>query len=140
MAELKTRPTKANVKAFIDGIEDRQQQADAKKVAAMMSRATGSRATMWGPSIVGFGKYSYSNTAGKDFEWMLTGFAPRKNALTVYIMPGVKRFDALMKSLGKYKTGKSCLYIKRMSDVDENVLQTLIDESIKRMRKVYETS
>ncbi len=139
MAELKTRPTRASVKSFIDAIDDVQKRKDARKVAAMMRRATGKRATMWGDSIVGFGTYSYSNTAGKHFEWMITGLSPRARNLTLYIMPGFSRFDSLMKKLGKHKTGKSCLYINKLSDVDEDVLETLIRESVERMRKVYET-
>lgn len=94
---------------------------------------------MWGSSIVGYGRYRYSNTAGKDFEWMLTGYSPRKQALTVYIMCGFEPFAALMAKLGKYKTGKSCLYIKRLDDVNEKVLATLIDRSVRRMRQTYET-
>lgn len=94
---------------------------------------------MWGTSIVGFGSYSYSNSAGKDYEWMLTGFSPRKQATSIYIMPGFKKFDALMKKLGRYKTGKSCLYVKRLDDVDEGVLQQLIDESVQHMRNIYST-
>lgn len=139
MAELKTRPTTASVSDFIAAIDDAGKRADAKKVAAMMRRATGKRARMWGPSIVGYGSYSYTNSAGKTFEWMLTGFSPRKQALTLYIMPGFKRFDALMKKLGKYRTGKSCLYIKRLADVDEAVLETLIGESVQHMRRTYDT-
>ncbi len=139
MAELKTRPTKSSVTKFVNSIEDTQKRTDAKKVAAMMRKATGKRATMWGTSIVGFGVYQYTNSAGKDFEWPITGFSPRKQALTVYIMPGFSHFDALMEKLGKYKTGKSCLYIKRLSDIDEKVLQKLIDGSVKRMRKAYKT-
>ncbi|MDH3747029.1 MAG: DUF1801 domain-containing protein [Gammaproteobacteria bacterium] len=139
MAELKTKPTKASVSAFIDAIEDGQKKKDAKKIAAMMRKATGRRAKMWGTQIVGFGSYYYTNTAGKDFEWPLIGFSPRKQALSVYIMPGVSRFDGLLKKLGKYKNGKSCLYIKRLSDVDERVMERLINESVKRMRKAYKT-
>lgn len=139
MAELKTKPTKASVTEFVNAIDDPQKKADARKVAAMMRKATGKRAKMWGSSIVGFGTYEYTNTAGKDFEWPITGFSPRKQALTVYIMPGFSRFQPLMKKLGKYKTGKSCLYIKRLSDVDEKVLQKLIDGGVKRMREVYKT-
>lgn len=138
MAELKTKKNNASVTAFINGIDDRQKKADAKKIAAMMRKATGTRGKMWGEQIVGFGSYSYTNSAGKDFEWMLTGFSPRKQALSVYIMPGFSRFDAMMKKLGKFKTGKSCLYIKRLSDVDEDVLQNLVTESVKRMRKAYD--
>jgi len=139
MAELKTRPTRAGVTAFINGIDDKQKRADARKVASMMRRATGSRAKMWGPSIVGYGTYQYTNSAGKDQEFMITGFSPRKQALTVYIMPGFSKFESLMKRLGKYKTGKSCLYIKRLSDVNESVLEQLIGRSVKQMRNKYET-
>ncbi len=139
MAELKTRPTHASVTAFVNSIDDSGIKADAKKIAVMMRNATGKRAKMWGTSIVGYGTYLYSNSAGKNYEWPITGFSPRKQALTVYIMPGFSQFGALMKNLGKYKTGKSCLYIKRLADVDEDVLQKLIDGSVKRMRKSYKT-
>ena len=139
MAELKTRPTKASVSAFINGIDDKQKRADARKVASMMRRATGSRARMWGDSIVGYGSYRYTNTQGKDLEWMLTGFSPRKQALTIYVMPGFSEYESLMTRLGKYKTGKSCLYIKRLSDVNEKVLEQLIGRSVGTMRKRYET-
>lgn len=139
MAELKTKKNNASVSAFIKGIEDPAQRADCRKISAMMKKATGSRPKMWGTSIVGFGSYSYTNTAGKNFEWMLTGFSPRKQATSVYIMPGFKKFDALMKKLGRYKTGKSCLYVKRLEDVDERVLEQLIAESVKQMRETYST-
>ena len=139
MAELKTRPTRVSVTEFLAGIDDRQQRADAKKVAAMMRRATGKRAKMWGASIVGYGSYHYKYASGRDGDFMITGFSPRKQALTVYIMPGFSSFKKLMEKLGKYKTGKSCLYIKRLSDVDEKVLEKLIVESVRNMRKRYET-
>lgn len=139
MSELKTRPTRVSVKAFIDAVDDVQKRKDARKVAAMMRRATGKRARMWGDSIVGFGTYRYSNTAGKHFEWPVTGLSPRAKNLSIYIMPGFSRYDALMKKLGKHKTGKSCLYINKLSDVDEAVLETLITESVAHMHKVYET-
>ena len=136
MAENKTRPTRASVTAFMAAIGDRQMRTDAKKVAAMMRRATGKRARMWGPSIVG---YHYTYESGREGDYMITGFSPRKQALTVYIMPGFRRFEGLMSKLGKYKTGKSCLYIKRLDDVDETVLEQLIDESVRYMRAHYET-
>lgn len=139
MAELKTQPTRASVTEFLAGIDDRQQRADAKKVAAMMRRATGKRAKMWGASIVGYGSYHYKYASGRDGDFMITGFSPRKQALTVYIMPGFSSFKKLMENLGKYKTGKSCLYIKRLSDVDEKILEKLIVESVSNMRKRYET-
>jgi len=139
MAENKTKPTNQSVTAFISGIDDRQQRADAKKIAAMMRKATGARAAMWGASIVGYGQYHYKYASGREGDFLLTGFSPRKQALTVYIIPGFSPFEVLMKKLGKYKIGKSCLYIKRLSDVDEKVLQQLIDGSVDHMRKNYDT-
>lgn len=139
MAENKTKATGASVADFMKSIDDRQMRADARKVAAMMRRATGKRARMWGTSIVGYGTYHYRYESGREGDYMITGFSPRKQALSVYIMPGFKPFPKLMKKLGKYKTGKSCLYIKRLSDVDEDVLEQLIDASVQRMRENYET-
>lgn len=139
MTALKTRPTQASVRAFVDAIDDPDKRRDARKVAALMRKATGKPARMWGPSIVGYGKYRYTNTAGKDFEWMLTGYSPRKQALTVYIMSGFGKYADLLEGLGKFKTGKSCLYIKRLSDVDVAVLEKLIRASVADMRRRYET-
>lgn len=139
MAEPKTRPTDASVAGFLATIDDPEMRADARKVASMMRRATGKRAKMWGTSIVGYGSYHYKYASGREGDFILTGYSPRKTALTVYIMPGFSRFEKLMSKLGKYKTGKSCLYIKRLSDVDEAVLEKLIDESVKYMRRKYET-
>ena len=139
MAENKTKPTKSSVTAFINGIEDQQKRRDARKLAAMMREATGARARMWGPSIVGFGQYHYKYASGREGDFMITGFSPRKQALTLYVIPGFKHFGTLMDKLGKYKTGKSCLYIKSLSDVDEEVLKRLIERSVQYMRKNYET-
>ena len=139
MAENKTKPTTQSVTAFVNGIDDKQMRADVKKVAAMMRKATGARAKMWGPSIVGYGQYHYKYESGREGDFMLAGFSPRKQALTVYIIAGFKQFDPLMKKLGKFKIGKSCLYIKRLSDVDEKVLERLIAGSVKYMCKNYET-
>lgn len=139
MAENKTKPTKLSVTAFVNSIEDKQKRADVKKLAAMMRTATGSRAKMWGSNIVGYGEYHYKYASGREGDFMLTGYSPRKQALTVYIMPGFAPFTALLKKLGKHKTGRSCLYVKRLSDVDEKVLQKIIDGSIKIMRKKYKT-
>jgi hypothetical protein len=139
MAELKTQKNNASVTAFIKGIEDKQQRADARKVAAMMRAATGSRAKMWGTAIVGFGSYHYKYASGQEGDWPIVGFSPRKQNLSLYIMPGFGKFDALMARLGKHKTGKSCLYIKRLDDVDQKVLEKLIAESVRHMRKNYET-
>jgi hypothetical protein len=140
MAENKTQPTSASTVSFINSIEDPQKRADCRKIAAMMRAATGARAKMWGANIVGFGRYHYKYASGREGDFMLTGFSPRKQALTVYIMPGFSNFTALLSQLGNYKTGKSCLYIKRLSDVDESVLKRLINASVKAMRRKYETS
>jgi len=139
VAENKTQATGASVTAFINSIDDKQKRADARKVAAMMRKATGKRAKMWGPSIVGYGTYHYKYASGREGDFLMTGFSPRKQALTVYVIPGFTPFEALMNKLGKYKTGKSCLYIKRLSDVDEKILEQLIDRSVKHMREHYET-
>ena len=139
MAENKTKATTASVTEFIKSIDDKQMRADVRKVAAMMRRATGKRARMWGTSMVGYGTYHYRYASGREGDYMITGFSPRKQALTVYIMPGFSSFSKLMAKLGKYKTGKSCLYIKRLADVDETLLERLIDGSVEQMRKKYET-
>ena len=139
MAENKTKPGKQSVTAFINSIDDTQRRADVKKVAAMMRKATGRRATMWGAAIVGYGQYHYQYASGREGDFFLTGYSPRKQALTVYIIPGFKPFESLLKKLGKHKTGKSCLYLRRLSDVDETILERLITESVKHMRKKYET-
>jgi uncharacterized protein YdhG (YjbR/CyaY superfamily) len=139
VAENKTQPTKASVASFIAAIEDKERRAEVRKVAAMMRKATGKKAQMWGPSIVGYGTYHYKYASGREGDFMITGFSPRKQALTVYILPGFENFEALMSELGKYKTGRSCLYIKSLSDVDEEVLERLISESVKHMRKHYKT-
>lgn len=139
MAENKTKPTAQSPTAFINSIEDKQKRADVKKVAAMMRKATGAKATMWGSSMVGYGQYHYKYASGREGDYMLTGFAPRKQALTIYIMPGFDKFESLMQKLGKYKTGRSCLYVKRLADIDEKILERLIVDSVKTMRKNYET-
>ena len=139
MADNKTRPTGASVSALINAIEEPQRRADVRKVAAMMKKATGSRPKMWGENIVGYGSYRYRYDSGREGEFMITGFSPRKQALTIYIMPGFSRYDALMARLGRYRTGKSCLYLRRLADVDEAVLQQLITRSVADMRAKYET-
>jgi len=137
MGELKTRPTKFSVTAFLNAIEDRQKRGDCRSLSRMMREATGNRARMWGSSIVGFGSYDYRYASGRQGTFMLCGYSPRKQNLVVYIMPGFARFDGLLKKLGRHSTGKSCLYIRRLADVDQEVLSTLIDESVKSMKKKY---
>lgn len=139
MAYVKTRRNDASVTAYLKSIEDRARRADAKRIASMMRKATGATPRMWGSSIVGYGSYHYRYESGREGEWILTGFSARKQSLVVYVMPGFRTFTALMKRLGHYKTGKSCLYIKSLDDVDSKILQTIIERSVKLMRKRYET-
>lgn len=139
MAENKTKPSRQSVAEFIKAIEDPDRRRDVRKVSAMMRKATGSRARMWGSNIVGFGEYHYKYESGREGDFMITGFSPRKQALTLYVMPGFKKFEPLMKKLGKHRTGKSCLYINRLSDIDETVLEQIIVGSVKQMRMKYKT-
>ncbi len=137
MAEPKTKPTGVSVDAFIDAVGHARRREDARVVLAMMRRVTGEEPEMWGPSIVGFGRYRYKYDSGREGEWMLTAFAPRKSALTVYIMPGFSQYDGLMARLGKHRTGKSCLYINKLDDVDLEVLAELVRLSVDYMRTKY---
>ncbi|KAA3609239.1 MAG: DUF1801 domain-containing protein [Calditrichaeota bacterium] len=131
MAELKTKPTKLPVTAFLDGVADEKKRRDSYTILELMQRATGAKPVMWGSSIIGFGNYHYCYDSGREGDWFLTGFSPRKQALTLYIMTGFKRYDKLMQKLGKYKTGKGCLYLKKLDDVDLTVLEELITASVK---------
>ncbi len=137
MAENKTKATKESVHAFINSIEDVQKRADSKAVMKMMQEVTKEKPRMWGPSIVGFGTYHYKYESGREGDAALTGFSPRKQALSVYIVPGFSKYAVLMKKLGKYKTGRSCLYIKKLEDVDQKVLKELVKQSVSSMRKKY---
>jgi len=136
MVELKTKPTNASVKAYIKTVEDDQKRRDCEELLKLMQEITGEKAKMWGDSMVGFGEYHYQYPTGNSGDWFITGFAPRKQALTIYIMNGYSKYDALMKKLGKHKTGKSCLYVKRLDDIDRKTLRTLITRSVKDMSKL----
>ena len=134
MAELKTKATTASVSDFLAKVADEERRKDCLAVAKIMQQATGAKPRMWGPSIVGFGEMRYKYASGRELDWFLTGFSPRKGDLTLYIMPGFARYGDLMRSLGRHKTGKSCLYIKRLADVDLAVLRTLVESSVEHMR------
>lgn len=129
MAELKTRPTDESVTAFLNQVEDEQKREDSFELLELMREATGEDPKMWGDSIVGFGSYHYRYESGREGEWFLAGFSPRKKALTLYIMAGFDSYDRLLDDLGKHSTGKSCLYIKRLSDVDRETLTELVRQS-----------
>lgn len=137
MAELKTRQNDASVEAFLDQVEDEARRNDCKALVTLMSKLTGCAPRMWGSSIVGFGHYHYHYASGREGDWFVTGFSPRKRDLTLYIMAGFSRYESLMERLGKFKTGKSCLYVKRLSDLDPAVLEKLVRESVAYMKKTY---
>jgi hypothetical protein len=136
MTKPKTTPTAASVEAFLNAIADDARRQDCLAILEIMKRATAAEPKMWGPSIVGFGNYHYKYESGREGDWFLTGFSPRKRDLTLYIMAGFERYDALMEKLGEYKTGKSCLYVKRLADIEVAVLTQLIQESVDHMRRV----
>lgn len=136
-AELKTKQNTASVTDFLEKIDDPQKQQDAQLVDALMAEITGEPGKMWGASIVGYGHCYLKYASGRELDWMLVGFSPRKQNLSLYIMDGFDRYDELMGKLGKYKTGKSCLYVKRLSDVDMDVLKELISTSVAHMRELH---
>lgn len=133
---MKTVPTKASVAAFLGQLDDAKRQ-DAETVAAIMEEVTGAPAVMWGSSIVGFGQYHYRYASGREGDFFVAGFAPRKRALTLYIMAGFAAYEALLLKLGKFTVGKSCLYVKRLADVDLAVLRELIEQSAAAIRDKY---
>jgi hypothetical protein len=132
----KTTQTKASVSAFLDAIPDAQRRKDAKAVSKLMQAVTGEKPAMWGPSIVGFGKERYQSPAtGRGGEWFTAGFSPRKDALTLYLIGGFDQHSTLLEKLGNCKTGKCCLYIKRLDDVDRQALKTLVAKSVKSAKR-----
>ncbi|MEL7159311.1 MAG: DUF1801 domain-containing protein [Bacteroidota bacterium] len=131
----KTQPTDVAPADFVAAVTDEQKRHDSEWLLRTMEEITGAVPVMWGPSIIGFGSYHYVYPSGREGDWMLTGFSPRKNALTLYLMSGVEREAELLAKLGKYKTGKSCLYVKRLSDVDTDVLKELITASVEKVRR-----
>ncbi len=136
MAELKTRPTSNSVAEFIGSATLPQQRDDCNTLLTMMSEATGDAPTMWGTSIVGFGKYHYKYASGRSGDWFVVGFSPRKKYFSLYLAGGLSRHAGLLERLGKYTRGKSCLYIKRLSNVDLTVLRELIDAAVMVAREL----
>jgi hypothetical protein len=136
MSDLKTKPNKRSVASFLKSVPDAQKRADSSVLIDLMSDATQAEPIMWGSSIVGFGNYHYRYASGREGDWFLVGFSPRKQNLTLYIMSGFEGYDELLASLGKCTTGKSCLYIKRLDDVHMPTLRKLVRQSVKHMRKI----
>ena len=136
-SENKTQFTDVDVSAFINEVADERQRADAHRIAAMMERLTGDKPKMYGPSIIGFGNCHYKYESGREGDMPRLGFSPRKGQTVLYITDGYTKYADLMARLGKHKTGRSCLYIKRLSDIDEAVLEQLCVESLKWMAEKY---
>ena len=130
MPERKTKSNPASVEKFLNGVADEQRRQDCFRVLQLMKAATQTEPAMWGTSIVGFGRHRYKYEAGTKGEWFLVGFSPRKSDLTLYIMSGLERYGELLAKLGKHKTGKACLYIKKLDDVDLSTLKKMIERSL----------
>ena len=135
MAELKTKKTEASVEDFLNKIKDQDVRQDCFEIAKIMKQATRSDAKMWGSSIVGFGSRHLKYASGRELDWMVIGFSPRKANITLYLPGGVENQAALLQQLGKYTTGKGCLYIKKLKDVDTKALKQLVNESVQTVEK-----
>ena len=137
MSDLKTRPTGSSVDAFIDALDDEHRRADCRAVAGLMAEITGAEGLMWGSSIVGFGSYHYRYASGREGDSFEAGFSPRKRALTIYVMAGFAECQDLLARLGQHSTGKSCLYVKRVADIDLDVLREMLIRSVAYIRAKY---
>lgn len=140
MSENKTQPTEASVTTFLDGIADSGKKDDTQTIVKIMERVSGYPPKMWGESLIGFGQYTYTYKSGRTGEWSLVGVSPRARNISIYIMPGFDQYQDLMQQLGKFKVGRSCLYINKLQDVDIQVLETLIERSVKDMKERYNVS
>lgn len=137
MSTNKTQPTDTDPMDFIASVENENRRQDAELMLGIMEEITGEKPVMWGPSLIGYGAYHYKYDSGREGDFFMTGFSPRKQNMALYIMPGFDRFPELMGKLGKHKTGKSCLYINKLKDVDMDVLKTLIEEGYRYMKNKY---
>ena len=131
MAANKTQKTAASVAAFIDGIADEGRRKDCRAVLKLMQEATGATPKMWGPAIVGFGDWRYKYDSGREGDWFLAGFSPRKANLTLYLLPNLEAHEANLRVLGKHTVGKSCIYIRRLADIDQEVLKRMVRNAIR---------
>ncbi len=138
MAKLKTKPNNKSVPAFLKSVDEKRRE-DCQMLLTLMKRVTGKKPSMWGDGIVGFGEYHYKYKSGRDGDWFVTGFSPRKQNISVYIMPGFSKYKSTLNKLGKHKTSVSCLYIKKLTDVDIKQLERLVTQSVKDMAKLYDT-
>ena len=130
MAELKTKKNESSVTKFLDGVKDEKKRQDSYTILKLMKQITKAEPKMWGTSIIGFGSYHYKYASGREGDWFVTGFSPRKQNLTLYIMSGISKYPDLLKKLGKFKTGKGCIYINKIEDIDIKTLKELIKQSV----------
>jgi hypothetical protein len=137
MVKNKTTPSKQSVAAFLNSIENDARRKDAKAVLKLMKEVTGEKPVMWGPAIIGFGSYHYKYVSGREGDFLIIGFSPRKANLTIYIMPGYKDYSAILKKLGPHKLGKSCLYIRKLENIHLPTLKKLIKTGYKDMKKKH---
>jgi hypothetical protein len=137
MTELKTKQTQVSVADFLSKVADDQIRKDCKNIIKLMKKVTGSSPKMWGPSIVGFGNYHYKYESGHEGDMCLTGFSPRKPAITLYIMAGTPGQAELLKKLGKHKASKGCIYVKKLEDIDLDVLEKIIKNCVTYLKKKY---
>ncbi len=137
MAAPKTVPTNQPVEEFIDRIDNENQRKDSRRLVEIMQRITGDQPKMWGDSIIGFGSYHYVYKSGREGDWLLTGFSPRKKNMTVYVMNGFKKYDEKLKKLGKCSNSVSCLYFKRLDDLEIGILEEILNHSVQYLRTKY---
>lgn len=138
MAELKTKKNNASVTAFLESVTPEEKREDCQQLLKIFEQVTKEKPAMWGSSIIGFGSYHYKSERSKqEGDWPLTGFSPRKQNITIYIMPGFSNHQKLLQKIGRHKTSVSCLYIKRLTDIDIEILKELIAESVKYMKAKY---
>ncbi len=135
MNDMKTKPTKVKVEDFLNAVEHPTRKKDGFELLRIMKEITKKKAIMWGPSVVGFGTYHYKYKTGREGDMPLVGFSPRKQSLSVYIMPGFEEYKDLLGKLGKHKTGKACLYINKLADVDISILKMIIKKSVEALLK-----
>ena len=138
-SDSKTKPTGRSPEAFVASVENETRRRDAERLLVLFAETTGMVPKMWGPSIIGYGRYQYKYESGREGEFMLTGFSPRRANLAIYVMPGYSAMSDKLDRLGKHKIGKSCLYINKLADVDESVLAEIIHDGLQYMRAKYET-
>ncbi len=137
MSNLKTQRTDSSVEDFLESVDNEEKRADCLRILELMKKVTGEDPQMWGPGIIGFGSYHFKYDSGREGDWFITGFAPRKKEITLYILAGFAEHDDLMQKLGKYRIGKGCLFLKRIDDIDLSVLNELVERSVAYMRSEY---